>query len=248
MKHVTTVLVVDDRATYEMMAPIIAAELDMAEVLHADSEAAALALLHSHQPLDLIFSDWDLAGLPFVRAVREELETHFTPVVVMSAEDRDHIIANAMRAGATDHMAKPFIRKGLINKLHRLTRKLQQRRLRRVEPQDVCHIHATINGQRLELELVDISLTGCQTRLTLAESEALRIYQSATIEICRSEGEKALQVAAKVLRLAADKSSTASSDRVLLGFEFTDLQGHEAQLNALLDHLRERWHQRSEQG
>lgn len=245
MKHTTTVVVVDDRATYEMMAPIIAAELDMAEVLHCDSEAAALALLHSHQPIDLIFCDWDLAGLPFVRAVREEPETHFTPVVVMSAEDRDHIIALAMRAGATDHMAKPFIRKGVINKLHRVTRKLQQRRLRRIEPQDLCHVGATVAGMTFELELIDISLTGCQTRIALAQTESLRIYQPAMIDICRAEGER-LQVQARIVRLAADKSPASGADSVLLGLEFTDLQGQESDLNQLLDHLRERWQQREQ--
>lgn len=240
MKHETVVLVVDSQEVFEHMAPIIAEELKTTHILHRDSEEGALEVLRSHQPLDMIFADWEVAGPYFIAAVRNDPETHFTPLIVMSSTDRDDVIADAMRAGASDHMAKPFLPKGLVARIRRITKNQERRRQRRVRPQDAYKVTATIDGLApLDLAMVDIALGGCQTRAPLSLCRDVCIYQEAELAI--SHADEVITLAGRVMRMAKDPTSPDPGNTILLAFEFTGVDDSRDELSDLLDHLREQW-------
>jgi two-component system response regulator HydG len=103
----TAVLVVDDEvdflATYERLL-----RRQGYRTIAAGSRQAALAALES-EPLALIIADLRLAdgdGLDVVRAARARL--HPPPVIVVTGFASEQSRRQALAAGATGYLAKPF--------------------------------------------------------------------------------------------------------------------------------------------
>lgn len=240
MKHAAVVLVVDNQDVYDHMAPIIAEEMNTTHVLHRSSEEGALDLIRTHQPLDMVFCDWETAGASFIAALRHDPETHFTPLVVMSDSDRDDIIADAMRAGATDHLAKPFLPKGLVAKIRRVTKNQERRRQRRVRPVGEYRIEASFSaGVAVDLELINISIGGCQTRAPGSLCRAICVYDE--VQLTVTHEADTFTCNASVLRLAKDPQAAAPGASLLVTLEFGDLGENSERLVELLDDLREQW-------
>jgi len=238
MNHEAVVLIVDEKRHFDFMAPIVSRELNTARLIHANSVEEALAFLRSHEPLDLIFTDWNIAGADFTRALRNDPETHHTPLIAMSRSDTDELVAAAMRAGANDHLVKPFLEKALTAAIRRITKNRERRRRRRVRPLDPNTVAVELADGSEELALVDISIGGCRARAPVALQSRLPIYLHATVDV--EHGEDAFRLPGEIIRLSHDPDSEHGG-AVLVTFRFTDLADGGAALSEMLDGLRERW-------
>lgn len=102
------VLVVDDNAD---LRALVRRHLDSRYVVdEAASGDAALALARASVP-DAIVSDVmmpGLDGLGLVRALREDPETDFVPVLLLTARAAVSDTVDGLGAGADDYLAKPF--------------------------------------------------------------------------------------------------------------------------------------------
>ena len=98
-------LVEDDDATRESIATFLRGHGH--EVREARTAAEALASWEAHRP-DLIVLDLglpDLDGSTVVRRVRREATT---PILILSARDREADKVAALDHGADDYVTKPF--------------------------------------------------------------------------------------------------------------------------------------------
>jgi two-component system KDP operon response regulator KdpE len=101
----TILLVEDDEATRESIATFLRGHGH--EVREATTAAAAMAAWEAHRP-DLIILDLglpDLDGSAVIRRVRREATT---PILILSARDRETDKVAALDHGADDYVTKPF--------------------------------------------------------------------------------------------------------------------------------------------
>jgi two-component system, chemotaxis family, chemotaxis protein CheY len=107
-----TVLVVDDSA---MMRKVVLRVLKMAEVdfeavLEAGDGAEALALLRTNK-VDLIMCDINMpvmTGLQLLQHVKDEKLAVGVPIVMVTTENSEPQVRQAILAGARGYMRKPF--------------------------------------------------------------------------------------------------------------------------------------------
>ncbi len=112
------ILVVDDSAVIRKVTRRILEALHL-DVQDAEDGAKALAVCAQRMP-DAILLDWNLGGADgcdVLRQLRQMPEGGKPKVVCWLTEQDVAQIARASRAGADDHMLKPFDRAGLRAKL-----------------------------------------------------------------------------------------------------------------------------------
>lgn len=157
------VLVVDDEpAIHRFMAPALVA--NGYEALKAENGAEAIAMTASRRPevviLDLGLPDMD--GKEVIRRLRGWTDT---PIVVLSARDRDAEKIEALDLGADDFVNKPFSMGELMARLRAALRH---------------HARATIETPVLRLGPIEIDLPrhrvvrdGAEVKLTPKEFDLL---------------------------------------------------------------------------
>lgn len=113
------VLIVDDSSVMRKMVSrgLRQAGLKVDETFEAGNGAEALKFL-KEQSVDLIMLDWNMPvmnGLDFIKVARQaKLKT---PIVMLTTEGGEEQIAQAMAAGATGYLTKPFTPEKLKSKL-----------------------------------------------------------------------------------------------------------------------------------
>ena len=101
-------------------------------VLEASDGAAGIAMARSHLP-DVVISDVMMPGgtdgLALVRALRDDPETDFLPIVLLTARAADAHRVEGLERGADDYVVKPFDARELRARVQNLM--ASRRRLRR---------------------------------------------------------------------------------------------------------------------
>jgi len=237
MKHEPIVLIVDSKEIFDAMAAPLGRELGTRHLLHCDNLKAAMDVIQSDTRLDLIFADWELAGPGFIDAVRRDQENRYTPLIITSNKDTDTVIAMAMRQGATDHISKPFLEKGLLHVVRRVTHQQERRRHRRRHPEHDYPVDIERpSGDHLQLKLVDFSLECIQTQGQRKLCRELCIGDTSTIHLDIDDDQ--ISLAARLVRVEENPDSSTSDDTVLLTFRLTeDHEQRTKKLAELLDEL-----------
>ncbi|QDU83335.1 hypothetical protein Pla163_04340 [Planctomycetes bacterium Pla163] len=113
------VLIVDDSAVMRKMVTrgLRQAGYAFQEVLEAGNGSEAIKVLNEHK-VDLIMLDWNMPvmnGLEFIKVARQaKLKT---PIVMLTTEGGDEQIAEAMAAGASGYLTKPFTAEKLKSRI-----------------------------------------------------------------------------------------------------------------------------------
>jgi two-component system, chemotaxis family, chemotaxis protein CheY len=107
------VLLVDDSAVMRRIIRSLLEEVGVSSPKEASDGAEALALFSAGQ-FDLVLTDWNMpnkSGLELVREIRATGST--VPIVMITTEGEKERIADAIFAGASDYLVKPFDRQKL---------------------------------------------------------------------------------------------------------------------------------------
>lgn len=102
-----TILVVDDEAKMQRLLELQLGQCGFAVITAGDAEAGLHRL--REQPVDLVVTDLRLPGmdgLEFLHAAKREHPA--LPIVVMTAHGSVETAVEAMKAGASDYVLKPF--------------------------------------------------------------------------------------------------------------------------------------------
>ncbi len=115
----TKVLVVDDYALTRDMVKSILRQLGFVNILAAEDGAMALQLLREEK-VGLIICDWNMprmSGLALLREVRGDEKLKAVPFLMLTAEAYRENIVEAVKAGVTDYIVKPFTSQVLAEKI-----------------------------------------------------------------------------------------------------------------------------------
>ena len=116
------VLVVDDADTMRRIVCNLLRGLGMKNLREAENGTAALQELKAKKA-DLVVSDWNMpvmSGIELLRAIRADDDLKHIPVLMVTAEAKKENIIEAVQAGASNYIVKPFNAKTLEEKLAKI--------------------------------------------------------------------------------------------------------------------------------
>lgn len=122
MDYSINILIVDDFVTMRRILKNILRQLGFVKMIEADDGTTALELLKKTH-VDLIISDWNMpkmTGLELLKAVRGMEETKDIPFLMVTAEAQKQHVINAVKAGVSNYVVKPFTAEQIQEKLNKI--------------------------------------------------------------------------------------------------------------------------------
>ena len=117
------ILLVDDMQTMRRIVRTLFKQLGYENFHEADNGAAALQVLKSVPGIEFICSDWNMptmTGLDFLKAVRADPQFKHLPFLMITAEAERQNIVDAVQAGVSNYVVKPFTGHTLQEKLAKI--------------------------------------------------------------------------------------------------------------------------------
>jgi two-component system chemotaxis response regulator CheY len=115
-------LVVDDFSTMRRIVKNLLQELGYQNVQEADDGKTALPMLQSGS-FDFVITDWNMPlmpGLDLLKAIRADERLKTLPVLMVTAEAKREQIVEAVQAGVSGYVVKPFTAEILKQKLDKI--------------------------------------------------------------------------------------------------------------------------------
>jgi len=116
------VLIVDDFATMRRILKNIMKQIGFSKIAEAENGKNALKMLKS-DAIDLVLCDWnmpEMAGIDLLNAVRGDDQLKTTPFVMVTAEAQKENILEAVKAGVSSYIVKPFTAETVEEKLKKV--------------------------------------------------------------------------------------------------------------------------------
>ncbi len=116
------VLVVDDFATMRRIVKGVLKQLGFKDIIEADDGTSALEELRN-QEIGLIVSDWNMpkmTGLDLLKKVRSDEKLKNIPFIMVTAEGQKENVLEAVKAGVSNYIVKPFTPEILSEKLEKV--------------------------------------------------------------------------------------------------------------------------------
>ncbi len=116
------VLVVDDFATMRRILKNILKQLGFTNIVEAEDGSTAWDILEE-QSIDLIISDWNMpkmTGLELLKKVRASSKHSKMPFLMVTAEAQKQNVIEAVQAGVSNYVVKPFTAEGIYDKLSKI--------------------------------------------------------------------------------------------------------------------------------
>lgn len=117
-----TVLIVDDYATMRRILKNIFKKIGYTQLIEADDGISALEQLKK-QKIDMIVSDWNMpkmSGLDLLKTVRSTHEYKEIPFIMVTAEAQKKNVIDAVKAGVSNYIVKPFTEEQIVEKLQKV--------------------------------------------------------------------------------------------------------------------------------
>jgi two-component system chemotaxis response regulator CheY len=116
------ILIVDDFATMRRIMKNILKQLGFLNITEADDGTTALEQLNANK-FDLIISDWNMpkmSGLDLLKTVRSTGEFSKIPFLMVTAEAQKQNVIEAVQAGVSNYVVKPFTAEAISEKLEKI--------------------------------------------------------------------------------------------------------------------------------
>ena len=124
----TRILIIDDMLTMRKIIKKNLAEFGLKDVQEAaDGNLGWNALCAANPPIQLIISDWNMpncTGLELLKKVRADAKYAKLPFVMLTAEAEGHQVKEALAAGVSNYVIKPFTPETLKAKLLQVHQRL----------------------------------------------------------------------------------------------------------------------------
>jgi two-component system, chemotaxis family, chemotaxis protein CheY len=117
----TRVLIVDDMFAMRKLIAAVVREMGIEHIAEANNGQNALDHL-ARFPVDLLICDWNMpgmTGLDVLMAVRADPRLQNLPVLMVTAEQSAQQVVDAIQAGVTSYVAKPFLPPTLKLHIHK---------------------------------------------------------------------------------------------------------------------------------
>lgn len=116
------ILIVDDFATMRRIMKNILKQIGFSNIIEADDGTTALEELKK-STVDLIISDWNMpkmTGLDLLKNVRDTDGLKDIPFLMVTAEAQKQNVIDAVQAGVTNYVVKPFTAEAISEKLEKI--------------------------------------------------------------------------------------------------------------------------------
>ncbi len=116
------VLVVDDFNTMRRIVKNILKQLGFNNVSEAENGQRALEVLKKDR-FDFVVTDWNMpvmTGLDLLKAIKADEQLKHIPVMMVTAEAQQQNIVEAVKAGASNYIVKPFTAEVMEEKINRI--------------------------------------------------------------------------------------------------------------------------------
>ena len=117
-----TILIVDDYATMRRILRNVLRKLGYSQFIEADDGVTALEQLKK-QKIDMIVCDWNMpkmSGLELLKIVRSSNEYKEIPFIMVTAEAQKKNVIDAVKAGVSNYIVKPFTEEQIAQKLEKV--------------------------------------------------------------------------------------------------------------------------------
>lgn len=131
IKQDVRILVVDDFATMRRIVRDILGSLGYTNVVEAEDGRQALDAV-SNEPVDIVISDWNMPrmmGLDLLRELRARPQTENLPFLMVAPESHRANVLEAIQAGASNYVVKPFTAEILEQKLKTILSQLPPKQI-----------------------------------------------------------------------------------------------------------------------
>jgi two-component system chemotaxis response regulator CheY len=116
------ILVVDDMSTMRRIVKNIMKQLGYANVDEAENGKDALDKLKA-ESFGFVISDWNMpvmTGIELLRAIRSDDKLKALPVLMVTAEAQKENLVEAIQAGVSNYIVKPFTAEVLQEKMNKI--------------------------------------------------------------------------------------------------------------------------------
>jgi len=116
------VLIVDDFATMRRIIKGVLKQLGFSNLIEAEDGESALKELRKEK-IGLIVSDWNMpnmTGLDLLKAVRADSNLKNIPFLMVTAEGQKENVIQAVQAGVSNYIVKPFTPETFNAKLEKI--------------------------------------------------------------------------------------------------------------------------------
>jgi two-component system chemotaxis response regulator CheY len=116
------ILVVDDMATMRRIVKNVLKQLGFPNTEEAENGQEALQKLRA-DTYGLVVSDWNMpvmSGIDLLRAIRADDALKTIPVLMVTAEAQQANLVEAVQAGVSNYIVKPFTAETMQDKLNKI--------------------------------------------------------------------------------------------------------------------------------
>jgi len=116
------IMVVDDMSTMRRIVKNILKQIGFSNVDEAENGQEALEKLKA-DTFGFIVSDWNMpvmTGIDMLRAIRSDEALKHIPVLMVTAEAKKENIVEAVQAGVSNYIVKPFTAESLQEKMAKI--------------------------------------------------------------------------------------------------------------------------------
>lgn len=113
------ILVVDDFSTMRRIVRNVLQQLGFTNIVEAEDGRAALHKIQSEK-VDFVISDWkmpNMMGIDLLRTLRSMEEFKQLPFLMITAESQKATVMEALEAGVSNYIMKPFTADSLEQKV-----------------------------------------------------------------------------------------------------------------------------------
>ncbi len=124
------ILVVDDFSTMRRIIKNILKQLGFTNVVDADDGTTAWEILNKDK-IDFIISDWNMpkmSGIELLRKVRASEEFADIPFLMVTAEGQQENVIEAVQAGVSNYIVKPFTPETFEQKIKKIFEKKKNKK------------------------------------------------------------------------------------------------------------------------
>jgi two-component system chemotaxis response regulator CheY len=133
MKENPRILIVDDFETVRLFLRNALNQIGIENIEEAGDGKEALQSIQDNKkkglPFDMVFCDWnmpEMTGIELLHEIRKSADFKQLPFVMVTAESETSSVENALKAGTTDYITKPFTVDGLREKIESIFNRLQK--------------------------------------------------------------------------------------------------------------------------
>lgn len=124
----TKILICDDMMTMRKLVAKVCKELGFTDLAEAPDGAQGWEKISTaNPPFGLVISDWNMpncSGLDLLKRVRGDSRFKSLPFVMVTAESEQHQLMEAIKAGVSNYVVKPFTAEILKQKLEAVHKKI----------------------------------------------------------------------------------------------------------------------------